>query len=214
MIKLSILSIFLCLVSCNSSSPTSNFEQREWQEFAARDFGSSLERPLIYRALVPNNWIRKDLPSSISIADTIKPICEFSIEEGQENIRLTIHTFPISDSYSRIPPKAQIDRWQKQFDEFNPHLTMITPVSHGGYFGLYLETQGLYQEIPTMMLAWSMQLAPEHERKLSLNRQELDKYKRADYTIKALGALHLMEKHQRDIEQFANSFELIEELPN
>jgi len=62
------------------------------------------------------------------------------------------------------------------------------------------------------MIAWSMELANEHERQLHLSARKIDNYKLADYTIKVVGSPHLVDKHKNEIQKFAESFELIEEL--
>ncbi len=54
-----------------------------------------------------------------------------------------------------------------------------------------------------------MQLSPIHFRNLAHSNRQL----RSDYTIKATGAPDSIDRHREDIEQFARSFELIEELP-
>lgn len=206
------LAFFLGLTSCSNQmdKPSANY----WQEIGARNQSHSTERPLIYRAMIPNEWQRIALDPSISLIDTMKPIDEYWIQDEESKIRLTIHTFPINASTPHIPPFAQIQRWKEQFEELNPLLTSISPESRGGYTGLFLEAEGLYQNEQTGMLGWSMQLAPEFERQLSLYHEPLDSYKLADFTIKALGTAALIKKHKRAIVQFAQSFELIEELPH
>ncbi len=163
--------------------------------------------------MVPVNWERIDADPALSLNDTMKAICEFSIHEEDSKIRVTIHTFPINDSTPRIPPIAQINRWKEQFDELNPLSVSIDTDSHGGYTGFCLKADGIYRNVQTTMLGWSMQLVPEYERKLGLQRNPLDQYKLADFTIKAIGKSDIVEKHKPDIIRFAQSFELIDELP-
>lgn len=202
----SILFLFPVLVLLNGcSSPSTPEHPRAWQELAARNISDSLQRPLTYRAIVPAHWERKDSDPTLSLTDTTKPIAEFLITDQNESIRLTIHTFPPG-----IPPKAQINRWKEQFDELDPLTSHITKISRAGFIGLFLEASGRLHNKDAIMLGWSMQLAPEYARQLSL---QLEAYKLADYTIKAMGPSSLMREHHQDIVNFANSFELIDELP-
>lgn len=205
--------LFLSLVllfGC-STSPSAPEQPRVWQELAARNLGDSLERPLIYRAIVPEHWKRKNPDPSLSIKDTTKPIAEFLIYDGEEIIRLTLHTFPISEAHPRVSAKAQINRWKEQFDELDPLTTRFIKETHGGFSGLFLEASGLFQGKATSLFGWSMQLAPEYTRLLDKGNKA--EYKMADYTIKALGPNNLMQKHRQEIMRFAHSFELIDELP-
>lgn len=202
--------LFLTSCSTNSASPS----KAEWQFISGRNEEPSVERPQLYRALVPPYWVRRDPPANESIADTTKCNCEFYIQEDGPSIRLTVHTFPCTHSNMRIPPEAQIARWKKQFEELNELATHVQPNSHGGFSGLFFEAEGLYQGCSTKVMGWSMQLASVYDRSLSLGKHSLDHYKRADYTIKASGPPALIDKHRSDILAFAHSFELIDELPS
>lgn len=203
------IAILFSLISCSSVQPSSSNQQL----FSGRDNGQSLERPVLYRAFVPSHWIRQDPLETESIADTIKAICEFYIRENDESIRLTIHTFPIIQENMHISPQAQIARWKGQFEELELIATQTLPDAHGGFSGLFFEGQGILQGNATKVLGWSMQLASVYERQLSQGKKPLDLNKRADYTIKASGPPHLMDKHRLEILAFARSFELIDELP-
>lgn len=206
---LTLLSIYL-ITSCNYTPPSSS---QSWQFFAGRDNGQTLDRPQIYRALVPSHWIRHDTSSEESLVDTTKSICEFTIQDNDQSIRLTIHTFPILQDRMRIPPIAQITRWKGQFEELDLIATHTLPDAHGGFNGLFFEGEGILNGKEAKVMGWSMQLAPIFERHLNQGRSPLDQSKRADYTIKASGPLHSMNKHRQEIIAFANSFELIDELP-
>lgn len=203
--------LFFYLTSCSDQSNES--VNHVWQTMAARNNTHSQFRPLIYHAVVPPKWIRIDPDSTISILDTTQAICEYWIHEQDDKIRITIHTFPIHESIPRIPPIAQINRWKTQFDQLDSLDILITPQSHGGFTGLYFEATGIYQNMPNTMMGWSMQLATEFERKLSLHRSPLDSYKLADFTIKVVGTPSMIERYKPDITQFAKSFELMDELP-
>lgn len=210
------LNSFLCnasliiLISCTPIQPPTPSNQ---QFFQGRDNRQSLERPLLYHALVPSHWIRQDPLETESIADTTKAICEFYIHVDDESIRLTIHTFPIRQENMRIPPLAQIARWKGQFEELDLIATQTLPDAHGGFSGLFFEGQGILQGNAIKVMGWSMQLASVYERQLNQGKNSLDFNKRADYTIKASGPPHLMNKHRLEILAFARSFELIDELP-
>jgi hypothetical protein len=210
--SLAFILIFSALSSCHSQS--SPVPSTQWQLVAGRDEGRTHERPFIYRVLVPSHWIRQDPSPTESIADTTQSICEFYIREGDQAIRLTVHTFPIHDTHPRIPPHAQVARWKKQFDEVDLLNTMLATEGQGGFNGLRFEGQGILHGQPTNVIGWSMQLASVYERQLSLEKERLDRCKRADYTIKASGPPSLMDKHRADILAFAHHFELIDELPS
>lgn len=204
---------FLTLVSGLIGCSTDHSPRQSTQQFiAARDDGITPDRPLLYRATVPLSWIRKD--PSHSIVETTKENCEFCLFDGEDKIRITIHTFPISNHHPRIPPIAQIQRWKEQFDELDLHLTHLSAFGQGGFTGLFLEASGILNDKETTMMGWSMQLAPEYERQLSLHFNSLDSYKRADYTIKVVGPRRIMAIHRQTIKDFAKSFELIDELPH
>jgi hypothetical protein len=212
--------IFLSLYGCESAAPPadhSSFSESKtsfnWQKINSRDVGDPLARYPLYIAKVPSDWIRKDPSATESIIDTTKPLCEFLIKEGADEGYITIYNFPTDHSEERIPPSAQIMRWKGQFETLDPQLTAISPEAHGGFVGLFLECQGILKGQPTKLLGWAMQLAPEHYQKLSSHQAFNIKQIRADYTIKAWGSPDLINKHRTDIITFANSFELLDELP-
>lgn len=203
------IALFLCTCCCKNSSSSS---LSNWQIISGRNDSLSLQRNPVYRALVPLNWIRKDPPLNESITDTTKPICEFFIEENNQTIRLTIHSFPITENISRIPPQAQISRWKKQFTELDPLNYQIQGESHGGFAGLFFEGEGFIKEAKIKMMAWSMCLAECYNRQLS-QEITINNPKRADYTLKATGPPEIMNKYRSDLIAFSQSFELIDELP-
>lgn len=184
-----------------------------WQSINGRDEGSPIDRAAVYQAKVPLHWIRKDPLNADSIQDTTKALCEFIIEQGTEHIRITVHNFPIVDEKARIPAQAQIQRWKQQLNDLDSTLTVATPISHGGFIGLFLEAEGSIEDKPVRVLGWSMQLASRYVRQFALASAPLERQKRSDYTIKAVGPPPLMQQHRQDIIQFADSFELKDELP-
>lgn len=182
-------------------------EEDGWQQFCARS--DSDTKLMLYRGKAFPHWKRNE-PVGSTI-DTMKPICEFSIGEGTEAIRLTMHNFPIHTLAQRVTPAAQVLRWKRQFNLTNPLKTTITPVSRGGFSGLFLEAL----EHPTAILGWSMNMADEHARHLLVLGGKDLRYRdmHADYTIKAVGPLESILQYKAEIECFARSFELIEEIP-
>ena len=199
----------MALTGCTTTSPL----PISWQSFTGRDNGLSLNRPLLYRACVPAQWIRHDPPLTESIADTMRAICEFYIHDRDQSIRITLHTFPILQETMRIPPHAQIQRWKGQFEELDVLTVNTLPEAQGGFSGLFFEGEGKMQGKEMYVMGWSMQLAPLYERQLAQGKHPLDQSKRADYTIKASGPPSLMRQYRADILSFAHSFELIDELP-
>lgn len=188
--------ILLCaalLVGCQSEQ----IHQFPWQHIAGRE-----HRPL-YRAQVPSEWKRIDPSPLVSLADTTLSLCEFLIEDPQGTVRIAIHNFPTHHLEQRIPPQAQIARWRQQNALASGTSCRVLPVSHGGFTGLSLQGPGI--------LAYAMQLAVPHFRILQQHQMFQCC---ADYTIKATGPQELLIAHQDEIERFARSFELIEEIPS
>jgi hypothetical protein len=173
------------LAGCGKTEPLSS----PYQEIAGRD-----QRPL-YRIKAPAAWQRKSVEGRLD--DTTIPLCEYQIE----GIRITIHNFP----NMKIPPQAQIARWQKQFTSISSLGSVITPQAFSGFTGLKFEGSGLIDGKKTAMLGWSLQLAPEFAPFVSGQMG-------ADVTIKVVGPEEKVAAHREDIERFARSFEFIEEL--
>lgn len=209
-----LLSLFVT-IGCSGNQNT-QLSQSEWQDICGRDNGVQLGRTPIYRANVPSKWIRHTSLNE-SIADTKKAICEFSIEDQGRQIRITIHSFPSQTIDERIPPAAQIARWKRQLDPLDLASVNVVPQSHGGFAGFLFEGSGILNNEQTTILGWSMQLAPEHYRHLipgnNTDEANLLRQMRSDYTIKAVGPYDLVAKYKRSIMAFADSFELIQEIP-
>lgn len=176
------------LSSCRSTpSDTTN----HWEEIAGREENLQQREPL-YRIRVPLHWRRLDPKPGETIEDTTKPLCEFFIDEGEKSVRIAIHNFA-----SKIPPMAQIARWQKQVGSKQT----IIPQSFSGYVGF------LFDASDKGTLGWAMQLGPLQYQMLP------DGQMRADITIKATGPAHLIEKYRHEIAASARTFELKEEIP-
>jgi len=215
--KMIALVIYLLLIGCTFLD---NEQQQAWQEMTGRDEGGeSLSRESIYRARIPNDWVRLHLPAEESIVDTIKANCEFEIQEDGEKIRIVVHNFPVANLEDRIPPMAQISRWKRQFDFMDQSSLQIYPYAHGGFAGFSFEGVGTQDGKEVCVLGWGLQLDSEHYQVLntiSKNPQEESLYRqmRADYTIKATGTPKMLKKHKNAIQSFARSFELIKEVPS
>ena len=216
LLYISLASINL-LFSCSSENNNST-QIPAWQVMTGRDWGGDhTQRATIYRARVPNTWLREDPDDESSIQDSTLANCTFSIPSEDQNILITVHSFPYEKIEDRVPPNAQIARWKRQFETVHDPVVMHAQ-SHGGFSGLYLEISGEMKHAPTTVLAWAMQLAPEHYRNLMraglyTNEVELWQQKASDYTIKAVGAPESILAYKEEIEQFARSFELIDAIP-
>lgn len=192
--------LLILLVGC-SSAPHTDLSGSHWQEICGRDHVP------IYHARVADKWLRKDPLPEQSIADTTLALCEFFITGlDKEQIRITVHNFPVEDAQQRIPPEAQVGRWKRQYSDLTE--AIVFPQAHGGFTGLYLQAEGVLANRPTTTLGWAMQAGVDQYTALSSNPQM-----RAEYTIKAVGPPSLMEKHKTAIIAFASSFELIQEIP-
>lgn len=211
MIKLLILAL---LLSCTTPD-TKPSEPLSTEQIRGR--GHEGKRPLLYRAKVPHSWVRRDPLPSTDLSDTTLSIADFFIIDDNETIRIAIHNFPSEKIEQRIPPAAQVARWQRQLENIDPSSLTIEPLSFSGYKGLYFEGVNRSGDSPTMVLGWSLQLADIHYRALTPSSDQVDtpesREKRADITIKATGPRTIMEQHKEAIAAFAQSFELIEEIP-
>lgn len=205
-----LMALLIGLAGCSNASNTRQ-PALSWQEVNGRN------NEAVYRVCVPTSWTRESL---LIAEDTTKPIASFFIHEGNDKVILTIHNFP-EQQESRIPPEAQVNRWKEQLKPENPHSFQVIPQAFAGFIGLRFEGSGLLNEKPMMILAWAMELAPEHFMRLTARLQNAQDSKttdsilqhRASYTIKAVGPESLIGKHRQKIIAFARSFELIHELP-
>lgn len=202
------LSFFL--IGCEQS----DFTQTTWQHFCCRDHGDPVERLALYRAKVPVSWTRED--SRESVMDSRKPICAFLIGDAHDPVHLTIHTFTFESFEQRIPPAIQVARWKRQFDDLDSSTLIVDQRSYGGFTGLSLQACGRIKDADTAVIGYSMQLAPQHW--MALQNEHSDQYKHkqmsADYTLKAIGSPASIARWKDEIELFANSFELIDEVPH
>lgn len=204
-----LICIFFFVTSCEHHEST----ETAWQNFCCRDRGNPAERLPLYRAKVPVHWTRVD--DIESVLDSRKPICTFLIGEGDAAIQLSIHTFTYEMFEQRIPPVSQVERWKRQFDELEPTTLIVDQRACGGFTGLSLNVCGLMKQKETAVLGYTMQLAPQHW--MALHNDQAHDFKQkqmsADYTLKAVGSPSSIARWKDDIELFADSFELIDEVP-
>ncbi|MCE5315856.1 MAG: hypothetical protein LLG04_00655 [Parachlamydia sp.] len=203
--KYAISLLLLLSVSCRREGPPPIFSV---VEIAGRETSEP-----IYRAKMPEGW-EKQQPAYPN-TDTTKALAEFFLRGPEGTIRLTFHNFP---SEQDIPPMAQITRWKKQFEHLDPGSVSIDPKAFSGFIGFFFEGSGQLSGETKIVLGWAMQLAPQHFQFLQtpVSRVEASRFRqmRASFTIKTVGPKELMAKHQKAIIAFAESFELIDELPS
>jgi len=207
-----ILNLIILFILCTGCDQKTNSGIQNWEQLNGRD--SSEERLIIrrpvYRMRIPKHWKRIDPPSDSSIVDTTLPLVEYRI--GDE-IHITIHNFPFKDLKQRIPPRAQVARWQRQLSNLPTKEAIIEPISHSGFAGLYFEGTLDDQQV----MAWALQLDAEHIRSLSRQTDETNRtyieQMQADVTIKVVGPPKLCEYYREEIIATAGSFELIQEIP-
>jgi len=204
--------IFLLLLLFTSCSKCPNkVPPFAIQEFNGREelvtYGQTVRRP-VYRAKVPLNWTQINPKDEEALHDTKKPIVSFVLDEA---LFVTVHTFPSSSLEERIAPEAQIERWKEQIGSQD---CTVQRVSYGGFSGLFLEATKDQKAV----LAWSLQLDLDHYQTLHFLAQTLEEeehYKQmaADYTIKVTGPIDEINKRQIELFLFAESFELIQPIP-
>lgn len=194
------------LTSC--SNEENKFNRKQWQEITSRDQGDlPKSREPLYRVKVSNHLQTIPPPTDKSIADSRLPLCEYILKEGLDEIHITIHNFPNTP----IPPRVQIERWIRQFSVIEENSMEIAPVSQNGFVGYFFSVTGILKEKRTTILGWALSLAPVHLQTLSSLSPE--NQKSADITIKVVGSPELVAKYQEEIINFAESFELINEIP-
>lgn len=196
--------IVFALSSCSSSE---NSESATLQTFEGRTPGEA-----IYQAKVFSDWVPMPNDGEAYISDTTLPIAAFLIGN---DIKLTLHNFPTQFIEERVPAQAQVTRWLRQFEQVNKESVNITPFSHGGFSGLLFEASGVIKGEVAAVVAFAMQLATQHYHALSFVPAKEKEFRemRADFTIKATGPIDSLQKKRTEILKFAESFELIKEIP-
>ena len=145
------------------------------------------------------------------IPDTRLPIAAWILLDGNNEILIQIHTFPVQNIETHISPNAQVQRWQRQFTELTIE-PLVSPVSYSGFVGLQFESEGIQKGEPLSVLAWALQIGQIHWAALSANPDLLRLA--SDITIKAIGPPDLIGIYKEEIVRFARSFSLIEEIPD
>jgi hypothetical protein len=191
-------------------------DESPWLLISSRDEGDPAERFALFRAKVPANWHCRLPIADESLRDSTRPNAELTIGDGRQLLVITVHSFPYEKIDQRIPPAAQVQRWQRQFEQIDCQEMTITPCARGGFVGLKLEAYGSLKGLPTGVIAWSMQLAAPHYLAIHAREQNLQRRRQrsSDYTIKAIGPPDTLQHHRLEIEAFAASFEFIEEIPS
>lgn len=210
--KYATLILCLLLLACDPAVPA----KPPWQEISGRDefptMGRIVRHP-VYRARVPTEWRRMDPRPDQSIFDSTLANVEFQIGD---RIQVFVHNFPADRLEERIPPGAQTARWQRQFSSFSED-PLLKPIAFSGFAGFYFEGQGDLKGEEKRVFAWALQLPTEHFQRLLISgtpeEERFFRQMRADFTIKAVGDPKEMEIHKEAIHGFANSFELIQVIP-
>lgn len=193
----------LLLWGCERPEPT----PPPMQILEGRELTSENTRLPLYRARIPERWHKVELHPTTSTADTTVPIGRWTIDQ---EITITVHTFPFRQLEQRITPRAQVARWKQQFSRIDQLSVQVQDAAWGGFSGLMFQGTGTLQGREQTMIAWSMHLFPAHAKRVMLQRP--DSPLLADYTIKAVGPCHKMRLCLPEIIAFAQSFHLAEEL--
>lgn len=207
--RIALLLIFLSFWGCEQKKA---HPKPMSQTISGRDRGgeSGLVRYPLYRVKTFPNWKRLDPSPLTSNLDTRQPIVEFWID-GQ--IHVTIHNFPSDSMDTRIPPRAQVERWKKQMLTDDNDDFVERPVSFAGFAGFFFEGE----DKDKMTIAYALKLDDRHYQSLRSHRQPHNeaflKQMGSDVTIKAVGPIQAMMKYREDLIAFSESFELIQEIP-
>jgi len=203
----------LCLLTACGEAPIPSVPSSR-QLISGRNYGE--RRFPVYQVSVPLGWVRRDSLPEENLSDTTKPIVEFLIPGETGHIRISIHNFPSDTIEQRIPPAAQVARWQRQLEGLDPSESHSIPQAFGGFSGLGFRGVGKLNQVDTMVLGWALQIGDPHYRMLSspsTGNPYQHREMRADVTIKVVGPKSFMESKEEEITAFARSFELIEEIP-
>ncbi|MCB1149536.1 MAG: hypothetical protein KDK48_05160, partial [Chlamydiia bacterium] len=143
-------------------------------------------------------WTLEPAPPHEDLSDTRKPLCV--LKSG--SIVIYVHNFPYDSLDERIPPEAQIARWERQSGK----ALEVKKIQSGGYYGLQILAPGV--------LARAMQLDAEQFQHLIIGSEKrFLRQMRADYTLKAVGPADEIEQMYDEIHRLFDSFELQQELP-
>ncbi len=207
--RIALLLIFLSFWGCEQKKA---HPKRISQTISGRDKGGehALVRYPLYRVKSFPSWKRLDPSPLTSNSDTRHPIVEFWIDD---QIQITIHNFPSDSMETRIPPRAQVERWKKQMQTDDDDDFIIRPVSFAGFAGLFFEGEGRNKKT----IAYALKLDDRHYQSLrGLRHGYNDAFLEqmgSDVTIKAVGPKQAMMTYREDLIAFSESFELIQEIP-
>lgn len=213
------LMLVLSVILTSCSSQEYDTSMNTYINIPGRDLEAATgERPLIYRAKIPKDWIYVIPDHKSSISDTMKSIADCYIREDNAEVRIAIHNFPTHSLKDRIPPSAQVSRWKEQFEVLERANVEVIPQSFAGYAGFRFDGEGIIEGEDKRVLGWAMQLGTENSLSLEIPHEGLSEthrhQMRSDFTIKAMGSPFLIAKYRDTIIHFANSFELIDEIPS
>lgn len=164
-------------------------------------------RELIYQMQAPAHW--QKIETAGLAVDSREPLAEFLVEEG---VRLAVHNFPRMPKSSGIPPRAQVERWKRQFDRYDEESSSVEPQSFSGFTGLLFHGRGRIGTEEVAVMAWAMEPAAAYRIALDRVEGEVACQRRADVTIKVVGSPALVDKNFEEIMAAARTFEWIEEI--
>lgn len=156
---------------------------------------------MTYRAWVPSSWVDRVRYSKDHLEDTTLPT--LSLE--WDDVSVVFHPFPTAYKEQRIPPEAQIARWQRQTGEEG----FVEPISIGGFYGYRFEAGN-----EKAVLAFALALRGEHYQALTGSFLPREEHLRSEYTVKAVGSKRALELLKSDIEGFVESIHLINPIPD
>lgn len=168
----------------------------------------------IWRVRRPSDWIAIERTGPED--DTTLPVQEWTIGEGDDLIRVQIHSFPATTLEARIPPMAQIARWQRQFSPSPPPDIELTRQAFSGYAGYLMDGRGTMKGSSVRTLAFAMSLPERSYAALSLlkgKKSDEIAEMQSDITIKVVGREEAVDQREKEIRSFARSFELIDPIP-
>lgn len=203
----SLLLFFIILQGCSSDER----EEVAVEEIIGREGRSDAP---VWRVRRPVEWrsLKRDGPQP----DTTLAIQEWIIGEGEDAITVQIHSFPADSPERRIPPMAQITRWQKQFSHApRPEIELVRQ-AFSGYAGYLMDGRGVLKGEHVRVLGFAMSLPERSFAALSTLKGKTASEAaemRSDITIKVVGREEAVDKREREIRTFARSFELIEPIP-
>lgn len=205
------VSLLLLLLSLLPGCSTEEKEDILVQEVVGRE--GRMDAP-IWRVRRPSDWtvVERTGPEH----DTTLPVQEWTIGEGDDLIRVQIHSFPAVTLESRIPPMAQIARWQRQFSTAPPPDIELTRQAFSGYAGYLMDGRGKVKGSRVRVLGFAMSLPERSYAALSALKGKKSSEvaeMQSDITIKVVGREEAVDQREKEIRSFARSFELIDPIP-